>query len=95
MKLGTWFLSLVQPLLARLLLSLGFSVVTITGMQLTINALKDQWVNSVNQMPADILNVFLLAGGGIAAGLILGAITTRILIWQIMNATKVLGVNPG
>jgi Protein of unknown function (DUF2523) len=95
MKLGTWFLSLVQPLIARLLLSLGFSVVTITGMQLTINALKDQWVSSVNQMPADILNVFLLAGGGIAAGLILGAITTRILIWQIMNATKILGVNPG
>lgn len=95
MKLGTWLLSLIQPFIAKVLLSLGFSVVSITGMQLAITALRDQWIGSVNSLPGDVLNVFLLSGGGVAAGIILGAITTRILIWSIMNGTKILGVNPG
>ena len=31
MNLAVWLLALVQPLLGRILVSLGFSVVTITG----------------------------------------------------------------
>ena len=39
--------------------------------------------------------LFLLAGGGKALGIIMGAVTTKVLLWQIGNATKILGVNPG
>jgi hypothetical protein len=95
MGVGTWILALVQPLLARIILSLGFSVVTMVGMDSVMSGLKAGLVSSLGAMPADGLNLFLLAGGGQAAGIITGAIATRVLIFTIQNGTKLLGVNPG
>lgn len=93
MKIGTWLLSLVQPILAKILLALGFSVVTITGFEAAINQLKQQLVASVNALPVDLLNVFLLAGGGKGIGIILAAVAVKVLLWQISGATKILGSN--
>lgn len=95
MKLGTWLLSLLSPAIARIFTSLGFSLVTITGFDVAIQALRTQLIGSVNSLPADMLNVFLLGGGGIALGIVLGAVATRVLIWQINNAVKILGKTPG
>ncbi|MCS4511932.1 DUF2523 family protein [Xylophilus ampelinus] len=95
MKLGTWLLAMVQPMLAKILLSLGFSLVTIVGMDVVIGQMRDMVAGNVNALPADILNVFLLAGGGKGLGIIFGAIATRLLLWQITSATKLLGVNNG
>lgn len=95
MGVGTWLLAMVTPLLGRIIVSLGFSIVTITGMVVTVGAVREQFVNTVNSMPADLLNLFLLSGGGVGFGMIMGAITTRLVIWQIQSSTKILGVNPG
>lgn len=95
MKIGTWLLSLVSPFLARVLTALGFSVVTIVGMEAVIGQVKALVTGGVNSLPADALNIFLLAGGGKALGMILGAIATKVMLWQIQSATKILGVNPG
>ena len=94
MKIGTWLLSLVAPFIGRVLTALGFSVVTITGFQIAINSLKDQLVSNVNQLPAEMLQIALLGGIGEGLGMITAAIAVRVLLWQIQNATKVLGVNP-
>lgn len=94
MKIGTWLLSLVQPMLGRILAALGFSVVTITGFEAAVNALKNQLVSNVNALPGELLGVFLLAGGGEGLGLICAAIAVRVLLWQVQNATRILGVNP-
>ena len=95
MGLGTFLMAMVQPLIGRVLASLGFSVVTITGMSVVITQVRDMFISEVNSLPADMLNLFLFAGGGVGFGMIMGAITTRLVIWQIMNSTRVLGVNPG
>ncbi|AOS79772.1 hypothetical protein Q5W_12760 [Hydrogenophaga sp. PBC] len=95
MNLATFLLAICQPLIGRILLSLGFSVVTITGLNIVIDQLKDAVIDGVGTLPADILNVFLLAGGGTALGLIFGAIAVRLTLWQISKSTRVLGVNPG
>lgn len=95
MKIGTWLLSLAQPFIAKILLALGFSVVTIVGMEAVIDQVKTLVTGGVNSMAPDMLNIFLLAGGGKALGMILGAITTKVMLWQIQSATKILGVNPG
>lgn len=95
MNLAVWLGAMVTPLLARLLLSLGFSVVTITGFNLVIGQLRDSFVSGTNAMGADVLNLFLIAGGGTAAGIVFGAITVRVTLFQIMQSTKILGVNPG
>ena len=94
MKIGTWLLSLVQPFIAKILLALGFSVVTITGFEAAVNQVKAQLVGSVNALPVDLLNVFLLAGGGKGIGIILAAVAVKVMLWQISSATKILGVNP-
>ncbi|GKS89106.1 DUF2523 domain-containing protein [Acidovorax sp. SUPP2539] len=95
MKIGTWLLSMMQPLIARILTSIGFSVVTITGFQIAVGQVKDLVKGGINTLPADMLNLFLYAGGGTGVGMILGAITTKLLLWQIQSATQILGKNPG
>lgn len=94
MKLGTWLLSLLQPAMSRVLAMLGFSVVTITGMDAMLTQLKQSVVSGLGGLSADMFNVFLLAGGGQALGIITGALTTKLLLWQVQNATRILGVNP-
>ncbi|MFN4034448.1 DUF2523 domain-containing protein [Comamonas aquatica] len=95
MKLGTWLLSMMQPLIGRILAALGFSVVTITGFELVIDTIKNMVRDGINTLPADMLNLFLYAGGGQGLGMILGAITTKLLLWQVQRATQILGRNPG
>lgn len=93
MKIGTWLLSLMSPMLGRILSALGFSVVTITGMQAVLGELKTAFVDKMGALPADMINVFLLAGGGTAIGIMTGALTTKFLLWQVQNAVQVLGKN--
>lgn len=93
MKIGTWLLGLVQPWVAKVLLALGFNVVTITGMNVAFNTIKDRFVGGVNALPVDLLNLFLLAGGGTGLGIILGALATKLALWQIQNSVKILGTN--
>lgn len=95
MNLATFLLAICQPLIGRVLVSLGFSVVTITGFNLVIDQLKDAVVDGVNSLPSQVINVFLLSGGGVGLGMIFGAIATRLVLWQISKSTRVLGVNPG
>lgn len=94
MKLGTWLLSLLQPAIGRILTALGFSVVSVVGMEAMLSQLRTQLVSGLGGLSADMFNVFLLAGGGQALGIIMGALTTRVLLWQVQNATRILGVNP-
>jgi hypothetical protein len=95
MKLGTWLLSLLQPAIGRILTALGFSVVSILGMEQLLLQFKTSLVGGLGSMSGDMFNVFLLAGGGQALGIITGALTTKLLLWQVQNATKIRGVNPG
>ncbi len=94
MKLGTWLLAMMQPLLAKILTTLGFSIVSIVGMDLVVNQLRDAVTSGVNSLPADLLGLFLFAGGGVSMGIVFGAVATKLLLWQIQSATKILGVNP-
>ena len=60
MKIAAFLMSLVEPIISRILVALGFSVVSVVGVTASIEGLKSQLVSSVNTMPVDILNVFLL-----------------------------------
>jgi hypothetical protein len=94
MKIGTWLLAMLTPMLGRILAALGFSVVSILGMEAMLAQLRTSLISGLGGMSADMFNVFLLAGGGQALGIITGALTTRLLLWQVQNATRILGVNP-
>jgi hypothetical protein len=94
MNIGVWILSLVQPLMSRILVALGFSVVSIVGLDAIFTQLKAQLSADFAALPADMLNLFLLAGGGTGLGIIFGAMTTKLILWKVQQGTKILGVNP-
>lgn len=94
MKLGTWLLSMAEPLLAKVLLALGFSVVSIVGVEATFSMLRDNFVSSMNAMPADWLNFALYLWMGKGLGIIFGAMATKLMLWSVQNATSLLGKSP-
>lgn len=95
MKLGTFLMALVEPMIGRILVTLGLSIVTITGFQQVVNILQDRLVSSVNALPSTTLQIFLIGGGGVGISMIVAAIAVRVMMWQVMNAKKILGANPG
>jgi len=64
MKLGVWIMSLLEPALGRILASLGFSVVSIVGMDSIFQQLKSQLTTNLSGLPVDALQLFLLGGCG-------------------------------
>jgi hypothetical protein len=92
MKLGTWLAAMMQPLVARILASLGFSVVSIVGVQAALDGLVAQFKSSLMAMPADAIQLFLLAGGGEGLGIVFGAMAVKVMLWQIQSSTRILGV---
>jgi len=92
MKIGTWLASLTKPLVAKVLMALGFQVVTITGVVASVDAVKALFIAHVGAIPAAGLQLGLLAGAGEAMGIIFGAIATRLALWQIQNGVKILGI---
>jgi len=95
MKFSVFLLAMVQPLIARVLTALSLSVVSVVGMTAIIDQLKQSIVSGVTGLPADMANFFLFCGGGVGIGIIFGAVATRLMLWQLKNATQILGKNPG
>ncbi|WP_418117776.1 DUF2523 family protein [Variovorax sp. 350MFTsu5.1] len=95
MKLGVWLLAMMEPLIAKVLATLGFSVITIVGMESVVAQLKAQIVAQMGALPVDVLNFALFMGIGKAIGIIFGACTTKLLLWSIQNATSILGKSNG
>lgn len=91
--LGIWLAGMMQPLVARVLVALGFSVVSIIGVDTALNQIKQMLISQLSMVAASGLQMALLAGVGTALGLIFGAISFRVALWQAENSMKILGVN--
>lgn len=91
MPLAAFLMSMVGPLVGRVLLALGFSIVTVGGLDLVMGQLKQQVQLAGLQMGADAFNLFQVGGGGIALGIIMGAINTRIALWVATRSTRLIG----
>lgn len=91
MKIGTWLLGMMGGMTAKVLLALGFSVVTVVGMDQVFSQLRTMFLGFASQVPAAGLNLALLGGVGEGFGIIFGAILTRLALWKIQAATKILG----
>lgn len=75
MTIATWLVAMVGPLLARLLVALGVTLVTITGATVAVTTLADQVKGSIGGLPSDALQLGGLLGCWQAIGIMLGAIT--------------------
>ena len=93
MKFGTFLIALVEPLLAKILMALGFSVVSIVGVDLALNQIKGMVVSGLLGL-GPLLDFALYIWLGKGLGIVFGACATRLALWQIQNATSILGKNP-
>lgn len=83
--------AMAAPMTARVLMALGFSVVTVGGVTVAFNTLKDELVALVGQTPADIAQLIGLGGGWLGMGMILGAMAFVVSLWGLTAATRVIG----
>jgi hypothetical protein len=82
---------LTGPIVARALVALGFSVVTITGVTLVISTLKSSVLSNFGAAPLAALQLIGLGGGWIALGLLFGAMTFCVSFWTLTSAQRILG----
>lgn len=75
MTLFTFLISLVGPLLVRILASLGLSLVTLTGLTIAADTLKQMIITNVGGLPAAGVQLGGLFGIWECMGIILGAVT--------------------
>lgn len=89
--LATW----IGRYIGQALIALGFSVITTVGLDLAIDQLKAQLQQAAGSLGSDALSLFLIAGGGSAIGIVLGAINLRIALWVGTKATRIVGTSQG
>lgn len=91
-QLGLFVFGNLDSIVGRILLSVGFSVVSFKGMDIVIDSLKSRVISAAGGLPADVFNLFLLAGGGYCMNMLFGAISFRLAYWTATRATRLLGV---
>jgi Protein of unknown function (DUF2523). len=94
MGVGAFLLALVQPIISRILVALGMSIVTFTGMAVLMEQVTQAVQTAWGGLPGAILGLAGLAGLGEGLSIVFGAIATRVLIWQLTKSTRMLMSNP-
>lgn len=83
---------LVPFLIARVLVALGLTIVTITGVNSAYNILVAQVISHLGAVPASILMLFGLAGIGQGLGIVFGAMTYRLALYVFLHGRKMVGL---
>lgn len=88
--IGTFLLAIAQPLVAKILVALGITITTLTGVTAAYGTIKGYIQTNVNSMPAAALQLAALAGAPEGIAMILGACTFVIALWTVTSATKMV-----
>ncbi len=83
---------LAGPIVARVLLALGFSVVTITGVSLAWGTVKDGIVSNLSAQAGAYVQLAGLGGCWIALGAIIGAMSFAVAFWALTSSVKIMGL---
>lgn len=67
-------------LAGRVLIALGFSAITFTGLSLTLDWLKTQAVNALTGLPHDMVQLIAYMKVGESISIILSALATRMVL---------------
>ena len=90
-NLGLLLASMVPTLVRKVLAALGFGIVTITGLTVVTDALKQNIINTFGGIPGDILAVANLAGMGTAINILLGALSARVALYVLLKSSRIIG----
>jgi len=87
-NLATWLLGLVTPLAKQVLVSLGFGIVTYTGVDAGLNTIIADIQAQLSSGRSDLLVYAQLSGVFEAMGIILGAIAFSITLSSMSKLTR-------
>lgn len=84
MNIAAWLLSIAGPIVTRVLIQLGVSVVSYAAVVAAVNTLISRARGNYDNLPSDILQVFAIAGFNDAFGIVVAAIMARlsIQVWK-------------
>lgn len=83
--------TLAAPVVGRVLLSLGFSVVTIAGVTVALGAVRAELMSRLGALPLATIQLLGLANVWVALGILLGAMTFCVSYWTLTSSVRVLG----
>ena len=82
---------LAVPMVARVLLALGFSVVTITGVSLAWSTVKNEIVTNLSAQAGAYVQLAGLGGVWVALGAVIGAMSFAVAFWSLTSAVRIMG----
>lgn len=88
MNLFAFLVSIVGPLVVRVVMALGFTAVTYTGVTVLVDALLVTAQTNWAAMPTAVLQLATLSGIPTVMGMIFGAYMARVAMWAASSATK-------
>lgn len=91
MNLAAFLASMAAPIVARVMMALGFSVITVTGVTLAVDQVKELVLSNLGSVPASLLQLGGLLGAWEGLGLIFGAITFAITFKGLTSLTGFIG----
>lgn len=90
--LTDWLLKMVQPMIVRIMASLGLSIVTFEGIQGAFDQARGYVQSAVNSFPAAVLQIGGLFGIDTALGLVLGAMSFALSLFAIRSFFSFFGL---
>ena len=85
--IGGMLINLVGTLVGRVLVALGLSVITYTGVNATIETLKTQAVQSFSALPPEVFGMLGVMRVGQCISIITSAIAARLLLDGLTSDT--------
>lgn len=87
-QLASWILTLAGPLVIRMIVALGFTAVTYTGVTALVNSLVATAQNNWASLPTTLLQLCTLSGIPQVMGMIFGAYMSRVAMWAAVGAAR-------
>lgn len=87
---GTFLMAMAQPMVAKVLVAIGITITTLTGVTAGYSTLKGYVMNNINQAPAAALQLAALVGVPEGLAMVMGAMTFVIALWTTTSATKMI-----
>lgn len=90
--LTNWLMGMVQPIVVRIMASLGLSVITFKGVDTAFEQARNYVKTSVNAFPEAVLKIAGLFGFDTGLALVLGALSFALTLWALRKAFSFFGL---
>lgn len=90
MTWATWLISMVGPIIVKVLAFIGITLTTIAGVDVVFGQLQGYATSNWAGMPAAVIQLCSLAGVPEGLGIIFGAFNARLAMWSFVAAKRFL-----